>query len=109
MVNLKDMIGTIVFSANGNYIVGASDRQNAEFQQKCRRTRAMFDTDLLQEKLQNRDSVEIKGITHTVLTCENYNDIRKVTGMPKSIFGENFGYQMQKDIDNARSLILSKA
>ena len=39
MLNLKDMIGTIVFSPNGNYIVGASDRQNAEFQQKCQRTR----------------------------------------------------------------------
>lgn len=98
MINLKDMIGTIVFSPNGNYIVGASDRQNAEFQQKCQRTRAMFDTDLLQEKLQNRDSVEIKGITHTVLACENYNDIWKVTEMPKSIFGESYGYQMQKDI-----------
>ena len=98
MVNLKDMIGTVVFSTNGNYIVGASDRQNAEFQQKCQRTRSMFDADLLQEKLQNRDSVEIKGITQEVLASENYNDIRKVTEMPKSIFGESFGYQMQKDI-----------
>lgn len=98
MLNLKDMIGTIVFSPNGNYIVGASERQNAEFQQKCRETHAMFDGELLQERLRNKDSVEIKGITQMVFTSENYNDIRKVTGMPNTIFGESFGYQMQKEI-----------
>lgn len=98
MVNLKDMIGTVVFSPNGNYIVGASDKQNAEFQQKCQSTRSLIDMDLLQEKLQNRDSVEIKGITPIVFSSENYNDIRKVTEMPKSIFVDTFGYQMQKDI-----------
>ena len=37
MVNLKEITGIVVFSPNGNYIVGASDEQNAEFQQKCQR------------------------------------------------------------------------
>ena len=98
MVNLRDVIGTIVFSPNGNYIVGASDKQNAEFQQKCQNTRSMIDMDLLQERIRNRDSVEFKGISSRVLVSENYNDILKVTKMPKSIFGDSFGYQMQKDI-----------
>ena len=99
MVNLKEITGTVVFSPNVNYIVGASDEQNAEFQQKCQNMRSMIDMDLLQEKIRNRDSVEIKGITPIELVSENYNDIRKVTEMPKSIFGGYaFGYQMQKDI-----------
>ena len=98
MVNLNEITGTVVFSPNGNYIVGASDKQNAEFQQKCQNVRSMIDQDLLQEKIRNRDSVEIKGITPIALVSENYNDIRKVTEMPQSIFGDTFGYQMQKDI-----------
>lgn len=32
MVNLNEITGTVVVSTNGNYIVGASDKQNAEFQ-----------------------------------------------------------------------------
>ena len=98
MVNLNEITGTVVFSPNGNYIVGASDKQNAEFQQKCQNVHSMIDQDLLQEKIKNRDSVEIKGITPIALVSENYNDIRKVTEMPQSIFGDTFGYQMQQDI-----------
>ena len=98
MVHLKDMIGTLVFSTNGNYIVGASDKQNAEFRQKCENTRAMFDRDMIQEKLRSRDSVEIKGLTQMTFASETYQDIRKVTEMPKSVFGDAYGYQMQKDI-----------
>ena len=98
MVNINEITGTVVFSPNGNYIVGASDKQNAEFQQKCQDVRSMIDMELLQEKIQNRDSIEIKGITPITLASENYNDIRKVTEMPQSIFGDTFGYQMQKDI-----------
>ena len=98
MVNLKEMIGTFVFSPNGNYIVGVSDKQNEEFQQKCQNIRSMIDMDLLREKIRNGDSVELKGVSSRVLSSENYNDILKVTKMPKSIFGDAFGYQMQKDI-----------
>ena len=100
MVNLNEITGTVVFSPNGNYIVGASDKQNAEFRQKCQNVQSMIDMDVLQEKIRNRDSVEIKGITPIALASENYNDIRKVTEMPQSIFGDAFGYQMQKDISD---------
>lgn len=71
MVNLRDMIETVVSSPNGNYIVGVFDRQNAEFQQKCQSALSLIDMDLLQEKIRNRDSVEIKGIPHIVLASES--------------------------------------
>lgn len=35
MINLGDMTGTMVFSSSGNYIVGASEKVNAEFQKRC--------------------------------------------------------------------------
>ena len=98
MMNLNEITGAVVISPNGNHIVGASDKQHAEFQQKCQNMRSMIDMDLLQERIRNRDSVEIKGIAPIVLASENYNDIRKVTQMPLSIFGDTFGQQMQKDI-----------
>lgn len=95
MINLKELIGTVVFSQNGNYIVGATDRQNAEFQAKCQR-KLDIDVDALRAKMQ--DSIEIKGISEIKMTSENYNDILKVKGMPGSIFGDSFGYDMQKEI-----------
>ena len=98
MINLKDIGGTIVFSPNGNYIVGATDQQNAEFQQRCEEMRSKFDTDMIWEKVRNGDTVEIKGLTPITLTSENYNNIMKVTKMPGSVFGDAYGYQMQKDI-----------
>lgn len=88
MINLKDMIGTMVFSSSGNYIVGASERQNAEFQRKCQNK---IDINL-------QDCAELTCVKEFVLTSENYNDIMKVKGMPGSIFGDKFGYEMQKEI-----------
>ena len=32
------------------------------------------------------------------MICENYSDFRVIKGMPKSVFGDQFGYDMQKDI-----------
>lgn len=32
------------------------------------------------------------------MVCENYSDFRVIKGMPKSVFGDQFGYDMQKDI-----------
>lgn len=90
MINLKDMIGTLVFSPTGNYIVGASEKQNEEFQRKCQNK---IDINL-------GDSVELTCIKEIPLTSENYNDILKVKGMPGSVFGDSFGYKMQKDIAN---------
>lgn len=57
MINLGDMKGTMVFSAFGSYIVGASDQVNAEFQ---KRSRVKIEANL-------RDSVEltyVKPITN---------------------------------------------
>ncbi len=88
MINLKDMIGTLVFSPSGNYIVGASERENAEFQKKCEN----------KINLNLQDCVELSCVRESVLTSENYNDIMKVKGMPGSIFGDKFGYEMQKEI-----------
>lgn len=88
MINLKDMIGTLVFSPSGNYIVGASERENAEFQKKCEN----------KINLNLQDCVELSCVRESVLTSENYNDITKVKGMPGSIFGDKFGYEMQKEI-----------
>lgn len=90
MINLRDMIGTMVFSPSGNYIVGASEKQNEEFQRKCQNK---IDINL-------RDCVEITCVKEATLTSENYNDIMKVKRMPGSVFGDNFGYEMQKDITN---------
>lgn len=90
MINLEDMIGTMVFSSSGNYIVGASERQNAEFQRKCQNK---IDINL-------RDCVELTCVKEFALTSENYNDIMQVKGMPGSIFGDKFGYEMQKEIAN---------
>ena len=90
MINLEDMIGTMVFSSSGNYIVGASERQNAEFQKKCQNK---IDINL-------RDCVELTCVKEFVLTSENYNDIMQVKGMQGSIFGDKFGYEMQKEIAN---------
>ena len=84
------MIGTMVFSSSGNYIVGASERQNEEFQRKCQNK---IDINL-------QDCVELTCVNEFVLTSENYNDIMQVKGMPGSIFGDKFGYEMQKEIAN---------
>lgn len=88
MINLKDMIGTMVFSSSGNYIVGASERENAEFRKKSEN----------KINLNLQDCVELSCVKEFVLTSENYNDIMKVKGMPGSIFGDKFGHEMQKEI-----------
>ncbi len=86
------MIGTVVFSEKGNYIVGATEKQNEEFRTSCKK----LDIDM--DALRARDSVEIKGITQMEITSENYNNILKVKGMPGSVFGNSYGYTMQKEI-----------
>ena len=88
MIKLEDMVGTMVFSSSGNYIVGASERENAEFQKKCQN----------KININLQDCVELSCVKEFVLTSENYNDIMKVKGMPGSIFGDKFGYEMQKEI-----------
>ncbi|MDE7131294.1 MAG: hypothetical protein K2O65_05800 [Lachnospiraceae bacterium] len=37
------------------------------------------------------------------MICENYSDFRVIKGMPKSVFGDQFGYDMQKDIGKCMS------
>ena len=68
MINLKDMIGTMVFSSSGNYIVGASERENAQFRKKREN----------KINLNLQDCVELSCVKEFVLTSENYNDIMKV-------------------------------
>lgn len=100
MISLKELIGTVVFSQNGNYIVGATDRQNAEFQAKCQR-KLDIDVDALRARMQ--DSVEIKGISEIKMTSENYNDILKVKGMPSTVFVGSFGEKMEDEITDCMS------
>lgn len=96
MINLADRIGTMVFSSNGNYIVGGSDRQNAEFQKKCR-------NNIVIEESKLRDRAEITGIKKIQYNSENYNDINKVTGMPKSCFADSYGNEIRNSIQSLMS------
>lgn len=89
------MIGTYMFSRDDNYVVNGMEKRNAEFQAKCQR-KLDIDVDALRAKMQ--DGVEIKGLSRIEMTSENYNNILKVKGMPRSIFGDSFGYGMQKEI-----------
>lgn len=38
------------------------------------------------------------SIANTEVVCENYNDIKKITGMPKSCLGSDYGYQVRNEM-----------
>lgn len=97
MINLKDMIGTMVFSSSGNYIVGGTERQNAEFQRRCQNK---IDINL-------QDCVELTCVKESVLTSENYNDIMQVKGMSKraGIDTNSKPYQDQAEVRKQRDSV----
>lgn len=37
-IHLKELIGTAAFTQNGNYIVGTTDRQNANFRRGVKKS-----------------------------------------------------------------------
>lgn len=85
----------------GNSIPHISQERIAELQRKYQNGTSI-DWEALRAKAQ--DNVEIKGITQFTMSAipsENYNNINKqVTGLPASVFSDQFGYEMQKSIYN---------
>lgn len=93
-MDFHESIGTMVFTPTGRYIIGASDRENEEFQKKSKNI-----INLDQSKL--KDSVELTCIQQMEITSENYNDILKVKGMPNHCFSDDYGLEVQKTIKSA--------
>ena len=54
----------------------------------------------LTEEIQTRKDTFEKMAEPLVYVCDCYQKFNVVTGMPKSNFGDSFGYDMQKDISN---------
>lgn len=91
----------MLITGSGRSISHISQEQIAELQKKYQNGVAI-DWEALRTKAQ--DSVEISGITQFTMSAipsENYNNINKqVTGLPASVFSDQFGYDMQKSIYN---------
>ena len=54
----------------------------------------------LTEEIQTRKDTFEKMAEPLVYVCDCYQKFNVVTGMPKSTFGDSFGYDMQKDISS---------
>ena len=54
----------------------------------------------LTEEIQTRKDTFEKMAEPLVYACDCYQKFNVVTGMPKSNFGDSFGYDMQKDISS---------
>ena len=97
----------IEIANSGNSIPRISQRQIAELQKKYQNG-TWIDWEALRARAQ--DSVVIKGITQftmLALPSENYNDINKqVTGLPASVFTDQFGYDMQNPSIAAWQIIM---
>ncbi len=87
-MELYERIGTMVFTPTGRYIIGASDKANAEFQKKSRNI----------IEFNQRDTIELSCVKKMDMTSENYEDYTKITKMPKHCFSDNYGLEMQKSI-----------
>ena len=91
----------MLITGSGNSIPHISQEHIVELQKKYQNGTSI-DWEALRAKAQ--DSVEIKGITQfsmSAIPSENYNNINKqVTGLPTSVFSDQFGYDMQKSIYN---------
>lgn len=87
------MIGAMVFSVSDpkkSHIVGASEEVNEKFRSKGNEhVKISEDARKLTE-----DSYEKHGISKTIITSENYNDIFKITGMPGSCLADRNGTQV---------------
>lgn len=60
--------------------------------------KAKIDFDKLEKKDQY-DTFEKRDLS-SVMVCETYSKIQYKASMPKSVFGDQFGYDMQKSIGN---------
>ena len=57
----------------------------------------------LTKEIQTRKDIFEKMAEPLVYVCDCYQKFNVVTGMPKSTFGDSFGYDMQKDISSHMS------
>ena len=77
-------------SNNVNNIVNEAGKYD-EYKEKVK--------DLTKEIQTRKDTFE-KMAEPLVYVCDCYQKFNAVTGMPKSTFGDTFGYDMQKDISS---------
>ena len=82
-------IGTLA-SNNVNNIVNDTSKYD-EYKEKVKE---------LEKELQTRKDTFEKMTEPLVYVCDCYQKFNVVTGMPKSTFGDSFGYAMQKEISN---------
>ena len=82
-------IGTLA-SNNVNNIVSDTSKYD-EYKEKVKE---------LEKELQTRKDTFEKMTEPLVYVCDCYQKFNVVTGMPKSNFGDSFGYDMQKDISS---------
>ena len=82
-------IGTLA-SNNVNNIVNDTSKYD-EYKEKVKD---------LEKELQTRKDTFEKMTEPLVYVCDCYQKFNVVTGMPKSTFGDSFGYAMQKEISD---------
>ena len=82
-------IGTLA-SNNVNNIVNDTSKYD-EYKEKVKE---------LEKELQTRKDTFEKMTEPLVYVCDCYQKFNVVTGMPKSTFGDSFGYAMQKEISD---------
>lgn len=90
-MELHDRIGTMVITSTDRYIIGASDKENEDFQKKSH--------NIIKSNPSNqRDTVELSCIKQIDLKSENYENYLKAKKMPNNCFGDNYGIKMHKSI-----------
>ncbi|EOS26476.1 hypothetical protein C806_01212 [Lachnospiraceae bacterium 3-1] len=99
MAGWIDYIGTInicVADPKKSYVVGASDTENKKFQDSFKDFGSMPKELLASGMELTEDIYQRAGITK--FTCENYNDILTVKGMPGCIFADENGYEVMNQV-----------
>ncbi len=93
-MELYDRIGTMVITSTDRYIIGASDKENEDFQKKSH--------NIIKSNPSNqRDTVELSCIKQMDLKSENYENYMKTKKMPNGCFGDEYGYKLQNEIHSA--------
>lgn len=93
-----ESVGTMVVCVadpKKSYIVGASDEENETFRSKVKNEHLKLPERAV--KL-TEDSYEKAGISKLTITCENYNDILKITGMPGSCLSDQNGIEVREQV-----------
>ncbi len=96
MIDLAKMIGTMVVCVKDpskSYIVGASESENEEFRKGIRKERLRLPQGCTQA---SADCYEHFTVDESF--SGNYSDIINIIGMPRSIFSDNNGHQVRKQI-----------